>query len=470
MTLGSGQPGKSTFDGAASKDYAAWINPSAIPVSNCNIWVPLCQTGSIVVDINVTTTTRRATEPCSHYLSAQSAFMEHVILDPSGWSTYDLYTSLWRSPECTSYAQYLQAKNPSQPLFASSRSTVSIPHLTYSDCGSNSSGTLLPPENYLPAKKYQRVEIAYPQQYCCGPCAMIIDEVKVLYFPEKSPAACSDIPCGPTKTGPEISDDLRKRFLIPGVLKPVEELLPTRTSASLKSASDRDLTPTISAAPADSGSPSLPVNTNGPHVKTSQPGPTASSRQTSSTSGHDLATGHVKPSPVHSEYQPSWKPSTNLGHPSQPPLNEPGQEPTNFFPANRSQQKHDSSKGSGEQPAHVSPVDPNDERVQVSSESQEHQQQTNRRNLEHQGSSISNFHGSVLYSLTSKALVIANATIRPSKSISSANTITSTSNITSISRSNTIAALRGLQSKTYVPKKLMIFGGCIIFALAYISF
>lgn len=214
MTLGSGKPGKITFDGAAAKDYAAWINPSAIPVSNCNIWVPLCH--SIVVDINVTTTTRKATMPCSHYLSAQSVFMEHVILDPSGWSTYDLFSSLWRGPEWTSYAKYLQAKIPSQPLFASSRSTVSIPHLTYSDCGSNSSGTLLPPENYLPAKKHQCVEIAYPQQYCCGPCAMIIDEVKVLYFPEKSPAACSDSPCGHTKTGPIIA-------LMPGVLKPVEE-------------------------------------------------------------------------------------------------------------------------------------------------------------------------------------------------------------------------------------------------------
>ena len=217
--------------------------------------------------------------PCSHYLSAQSAFMEPVVLDPSGWSTYDLYTSLWQSPECASYAKYLQAKNPSQPLFASSRLTVSILHLTYSDCGSCSSGTLLPPEIYLPAKINQWVETAYPQQYCCGPCAMMIDEVKVLYFPEKSPAAYFNIPGGPTTIGPTISDDLRKRsHLIPGVLSPIAALLPTTTSASLKSASDRDLTPSISAAPADSGSPSLPANTDGPYVKTYKPGPTASSR------------------------------------------------------------------------------------------------------------------------------------------------------------------------------------------------
>ena len=39
----------------------------------------------------------------------------------------------------------------------------------------------------------------------------MIDEVKVLYFPEKSPAACSDIPGGPTTIGPKISSDLRKR-------------------------------------------------------------------------------------------------------------------------------------------------------------------------------------------------------------------------------------------------------------------
>lgn len=164
-----------------------------------------------MVDINVTTTTRKATMPCSHYLSAKSAFMEHVVLGPSEWSTYDLYTSFWRSPECTSYAKYLQAKYPPQPLFTASRSTVSIPDLTYSNCGSNSSGTLLPPEIYLPAKIDQWIGLGYPDQYCCGPCAMVIDEVKVLYFPEKSPAACSSIPGGPTTIGPKISDDIRKR-------------------------------------------------------------------------------------------------------------------------------------------------------------------------------------------------------------------------------------------------------------------
>ncbi|MCJ1342938.1 hypothetical protein MMC31_001127 [Peltigera leucophlebia] len=383
---------------------------------------------------------------------------------------------------------------------------------------------------------------------------MIIDGVKVLYFPEKSPVACFNIPGGPTTIGPKISDDLRKR-MIPVVLSPIAALLPTTTSASLKSASDRDLTPSISASPADFGSPSLPANTNEPYVKTSKPGPTASSRQTSSTSGHDSATGHVEPSTVHSEHQPSRKPSTNLGHSSQPPLNEPGQEPSSFLPVNRGQQEQGSPKGSGEQPAQGSPVDPNNERVQVSSESQEHEQQTDRIKLEHQGSSglnlgqashlvLSTNHvvphfpetpitmpGTVLSSLTSKALVIASATIIPSKSISSqpssffaaitkttaaagsspffffdtrtlnsarkaeANTLsgtsgslrfmrvmhtstmkdvdlptTNTSTSTSISHNITMTGLRGLQSKTHVPRELMIFGGYIIFAIAYISF
>lgn len=173
----------------------------------------------------------------------------------------------------------------------------------------------------------------------------------------------------------------------PRVLTPVAALVPTTTSASLKSALDRDLTSSISAAPADSGSPSLPVNTNGPHVKMSKPGPAASSRQASFTSGHDSAIEHIEPSPVHSEHRPSRKPSTNLGLSSQPSLTEPGHEPSNFPPANRGQ---DPPKESGEQPAQAPPADSNDERVQVSSESQEHQQQTNRRKLEHQGSSLSN--------------------------------------------------------------------------------
>lgn len=115
MTLSSAQPRKTTFDSEASKLYVAWIKPSVNPVSNCNIWGPLCQTGSIVVGMNVSTTTRKGTIPCSQYLSAQSAFMDNVVLNPSKWSTYELYTSFWRSPECTSYAKYLQVKYRPQP-------------------------------------------------------------------------------------------------------------------------------------------------------------------------------------------------------------------------------------------------------------------------------------------------------------------------------------------------------------------
>lgn len=182
---------------------------------------------------------------------------------------------------------------------------------------------------------------------------------------------------------------------MPRVLTTVRALLPTTTSASLKPTSDWDLTLSISAAPAHSGSHSLPVNTNRPHVKISEPGPAASSRQTSFTSGHDSAVGHIEPSLVHSEHRPSRKPSTNLGHLSQPPLSESGQGPSHFLPANRGQQKQDPPKDSGEQPEQAPPAeapsaDPNDERVQVSSEIQEHQQQTNRGKLEHQGSSVSN--------------------------------------------------------------------------------
>ncbi len=192
--------------------------------------------------------------------------------------------------------------------------------------------------------------------------------------------------------------------------------------------------------------------------------------------------------------------------------------------------------------------------MQVSSESQKHQQQTTQRKLEHQGSSVSNLGqashlalstnlvvphlpetpvtipGTVLSSLTSKTLVIANATMRLSQSVSSQPSFFATSNkttavagsapfisfdtstlnsarkaeantffgtpgslrymrvmhtstkkevvlptantgtSTSLSHSNTIPALRGVESKIHMPRKLKIFGGCILFALAYISF
>ncbi len=86
----------------------------------CNIYGPVCQTGSITVGVNLTTATTTTVLPCSSYLSAQSV---HLIYEndpglPAGlgqgfWSNdhddgsdlSDWVVSFGQSPECYSYAK-----------------------------------------------------------------------------------------------------------------------------------------------------------------------------------------------------------------------------------------------------------------------------------------------------------------------------------------------------------------------------
>ena len=50
-----------------------FIGPRVNLMVGCNIFDPLCQTGNIIVDVDVTTTRTTTEVPCSYFLSAQSA-------------------------------------------------------------------------------------------------------------------------------------------------------------------------------------------------------------------------------------------------------------------------------------------------------------------------------------------------------------------------------------------------------------
>ena len=101
------KPSSSTIRSSTNSKYPNFIRPSINPSTQCNLWGPLCQTGTIVVDVNLTTTSTSTTVPCSSYLSAQSYSAQppnHVRPDQYG----DYMASFGRSPECTSYANYKQ--------------------------------------------------------------------------------------------------------------------------------------------------------------------------------------------------------------------------------------------------------------------------------------------------------------------------------------------------------------------------
>ena len=87
--------------------------------SMCKIYGVVCQTGSITVGVDLTTTTITTVLPCSSYLTAQSNYIDDSAkIDATNWPfamTWNPwvetgYVQTWavnfgRSPECRSFAQ-----------------------------------------------------------------------------------------------------------------------------------------------------------------------------------------------------------------------------------------------------------------------------------------------------------------------------------------------------------------------------
>lgn len=165
---------------------------------DCNIYGPICQTGSITVGVNLTSATTNTVLPCSSYLSVQSKHLDDEN-DPGddddddddnltlwrgfsddGSDLTDWYVGFGQSQECRSFAE---AINQGQSVF--------------SGCGSSNTvvqqAGLDDPSHPLPTpagiERYLDPGIFYT---CCGSCSLDIPEVRLYYFPDKNTTDCPD--------------------------------------------------------------------------------------------------------------------------------------------------------------------------------------------------------------------------------------------------------------------------------------
>ena len=173
--------------------------PFIIPydqTQSCDIYGALCQTGSITVGVNLTSTTSTTVLPCSSYLTAQSSFLG-LETDVNGSAGMEWRTNFGRSPECKSYArafsrgQYIASNCDSGSLsvypIASQVYPVQVPPGVngYFEAGESFS--------------------------CCGNCSLEIQEIKLYYFLDGTTTNCHQ-----NQTSNSISllsnGDLKKRL------------------------------------------------------------------------------------------------------------------------------------------------------------------------------------------------------------------------------------------------------------------
>ncbi len=191
-----------TTDSGSPSEFLNFVRPAVNPTTDCNIWGPLCQTGSIAVGVNLTTTVKVTTVSCSEYLSAQAESACPGYLADRGRGDYrpprdDYQTSFGRSPECKYYADhFVKEGGPvgpySNPVFSDDFNPLIAPSgsLTLSNCGSNQPR---PPAYYTPpGVSNSVVGFGGPgyDYYCCGDCSLRIDEIRLLYFPGPKTSNC----------------------------------------------------------------------------------------------------------------------------------------------------------------------------------------------------------------------------------------------------------------------------------------
>ncbi len=163
--------------------YPPYIRPSVNPISECDIFGPLCQTGSITVALNVSGYPTTVVD-CSDYLTAQA-----ISADPR-WPGLngrvrveeEYLRSFGRSPQCTSLV--------GGDLFGYS----SVP-LTFSNCPSTRNS---PDDGYNFPAGLRNPQVGAQKFECCGPCVLNVPEVRVFYFPEAGGGNCSQSPGFPS--------------------------------------------------------------------------------------------------------------------------------------------------------------------------------------------------------------------------------------------------------------------------------
>ena len=137
----------------------------------CDIYGPLCQTGSITVGVDLTTATTTTTVDCSYYLSAESysnRYLKTAIAFQKGIAPPYLQ-NFGRESECRSWAS-LSSANPAT--------------YSYSSCN-NASSTLAKWQDYQPMGLNM---LNNPAEYyawfsCCGTCQFYANAMRLVYFP-----------------------------------------------------------------------------------------------------------------------------------------------------------------------------------------------------------------------------------------------------------------------------------------------
>lgn len=152
--------------------------PFIIPYNQtqeCNIFGPICQTGSITVGVDLTSTITTTSMPCSSYLTSQSSYISHFNFYPDAIKPYwpfEWLEGFGRSPECSSYADVWRSQGK----------------YTFSSCGSNdavvpaSQGIVLP--HQVPPGVLR--QIPFQVYECCGNCTLHVSEVRLYYFRDET--------------------------------------------------------------------------------------------------------------------------------------------------------------------------------------------------------------------------------------------------------------------------------------------
>ena len=208
ITNASGQLFPNTTSTSTSVLGFSYIIPYS-QKQDCDIYGPICQTGSITVGVNLTTATTSTVLPCSSYLSAQSAYLENenrnLILsnantdwgadDDPGWqNSFDDYLfgypdlmnwniNFGQSPECRSYAKAMRQGQ-----------------YKISDCGTSNTviqtigGVQYGYPSQLPPGVVRDYNIDFNDTIgtCCGDCSLEIPEVRLYYFTDQTIINCQN--------------------------------------------------------------------------------------------------------------------------------------------------------------------------------------------------------------------------------------------------------------------------------------
>ena len=182
-----------------SKQHSTWSYPDFVmPQSNtqaCNIFGAICQTGSITVDVNISSTISATEVDCSYYLTAQSYSNRGVTTRPYISTTimYPWQHAFGQSPECSSFVAMEKPQRVSL-------SRCENPSSGYTDW-----------DDYIPPGTRVLDSAGWDFFDCCGRCNFFAEEVRILYFPAANSTCTPSVSTNETTTS-TISEPARLRF------------------------------------------------------------------------------------------------------------------------------------------------------------------------------------------------------------------------------------------------------------------